>query len=173
MRAAYVAGVEFPPRLFFPSRDWTKRLDTWLRNKVPAVCMALATMAPAYAQKSADTLRITWREAIPNLDPYYNSQRTGMIVAFQVFDCLVYRDPMTMEIEPALASSWGGVGRIALRDARFTMALSRFPSIKCSLWWYTSHLKGGRKLLMLLSCFATGANPPLGTIPDSIRIGLM
>ena len=82
------------------------RLDTWLRNTVPAVCMALATMAPAFAQKSADTLRITWREAIPDVDPYYNSQRTGMVVAFQVFDCLVYRDPLTMEIKPALATSW-------------------------------------------------------------------
>src|ERR1700742_2652168 len=29
-----------------------------------------------------------------------------MVVAFQVFDCLVYRDPGTMEIKPALATSW-------------------------------------------------------------------
>ena len=63
-------------------------------------------MAPALAQKSADTLRITWREAIPDVDPYYNSQRTGMVVAFQAFDCLIYRDPVTMEIKPALATSW-------------------------------------------------------------------
>jgi peptide/nickel transport system substrate-binding protein len=82
------------------------RLDIWLRNAVPAVCMALATVAPAFAQKSADTLRITWRDAIPDIDPYYNSQRTGMVVAFQAFDCLVYRDPVTMEIKPALATSW-------------------------------------------------------------------
>jgi peptide/nickel transport system substrate-binding protein len=57
-------------------------------------------------KKSADTLRITWRDAIPNVDPYYNSQRTGMVVAFQAFDCLVYRDPVTMDIKPALATSW-------------------------------------------------------------------
>jgi peptide/nickel transport system substrate-binding protein len=68
--------------------------------------MILATAAPGLAQKSADTLRITWRDAIPNVDPYYNSQRTGMVVAFQAFDCLVYRDPTTMEIKPALATSW-------------------------------------------------------------------
>jgi peptide/nickel transport system substrate-binding protein len=82
------------------------RLGTWLRGALPAVCMALATAAPAFAQKSADTLRITWRDAIPDVDPYYNSQRTGMVVAFQAFDCLVYRDPVTMEIKPALATSW-------------------------------------------------------------------
>src|SRR3982074_3246878 len=82
------------------------RLDPWLRDTLLAACMTLATAAPALAQKSADTLRITWRDAIPNVDPYYNSQRTGMVGAFQAFDCLVYRDPTTMEMKPALATSW-------------------------------------------------------------------
>src|SRR6202166_2654028 len=82
------------------------RSDTWLRGALLAACMILAMAAPALAQKSADTLRITWRDAIPDVDPYYNSQRTGMVVAFHAFDCLVYRDPVTMEIKPALATSW-------------------------------------------------------------------
>src|SRR4030081_2804600 len=82
------------------------RSDTWFRGTLLAACMTLATAAPGLAQKSADTLRITWRDAIPNVDPYYNSQRTGMVVAFQAFDCLVYRDPTTMEMKPALATSW-------------------------------------------------------------------
>jgi peptide/nickel transport system substrate-binding protein len=81
------------------------RSDSWLRGTLLATCMTLAAV-PALAQKSADTLRITWREAIPDVDPYYNSQRTGMVVAFQAFDCLAYRDPKTMEIKPALATSW-------------------------------------------------------------------
>jgi peptide/nickel transport system substrate-binding protein len=80
------------------------RSDTWLRGAVLAACVTLGP--PALAQKSADTLRITWREAIPDVDPYYNSQRTGMVVAFQAFDCLAYRDPTTMEMKPALATSW-------------------------------------------------------------------
>src|SRR3977135_1391528 len=82
------------------------RFDTKLRGTLLAACMTMATAAPGLAQKSADTLRITWRDAIPNVDPYYNSQRTGMVVAFQAFDCLVYRDPTTMEMKPALATSW-------------------------------------------------------------------
>jgi len=82
------------------------RSDTWPRGVLLATCMTLAMAAPALAQKSADTLRITWRDAIPDVDPYYNSQRTGMVVAFQAFDCLVYRDPQTMKIQPALATSW-------------------------------------------------------------------
>jgi peptide/nickel transport system substrate-binding protein len=82
------------------------RSDSWRRGALVAACMTLAMAAPALAQKSADTLRITWRDAIPDVDPYYNSQRTGMVVAFHAFDCLVYRDPVTMEIKPALATSW-------------------------------------------------------------------
>jgi peptide/nickel transport system substrate-binding protein len=73
------------------------RSDTWLRGAVLAACVTFG--APALAQKSADTLRITWRDAIPDVDPYYNSQRTGMVVAFQAFDCLAYRDPTSMENE--------------------------------------------------------------------------
>jgi peptide/nickel transport system substrate-binding protein len=82
------------------------RSDIWLRGALLAACATLAMATPALAQKSAETLRITWRDAIPDVNPYYNSQRTGMVVAFQAFDCLVYRDPETMEIKPALAISW-------------------------------------------------------------------
>ncbi|MGA7805961.1 ABC transporter substrate-binding protein [Bradyrhizobium sp.] len=84
------------------SNIWLRK--TWLHAIVLAVCLTLG--APALAEKSSDTLRITWRDAIPDVDPYYNSQRTGMVVAFQAFDCLVYRDPTTMEMKPALATSW-------------------------------------------------------------------
>src|SRR5260370_31808529 len=82
------------------------RSDPWLRGGLLAACTTLATAASALAKKPADTLRITWRDAIPDADPYHNSQRTGMVVAFQAFDCLVYRDPLTMAIKPALATSW-------------------------------------------------------------------
>ena len=66
----------------------------------------LLSAAPAYAQKSADTLRIAWRDAIPNLDFYYNSLRTGLIVSHHVWDTLIYRDPETFQLKPLLAASW-------------------------------------------------------------------
>ncbi len=72
-----------------------------------AAFAALLCAAPqARAQKAADTLRITWRDAIPNIDPYYNQLRTGLILAFHAWDGLVYRDPDTLQIKPALAESW-------------------------------------------------------------------
>jgi len=71
--------------------------------------MALApwlASAPAFAQKSADTLRITWRDALPNIDFYYNAQRTGFLVQLHVWDGLVYRDPDTYQLRPLLATAW-------------------------------------------------------------------
>ena len=65
-----------------------------------------AAMAPAHAQKSADTLRIVWYDQIADVDPYYNQQRTGLVVAQQAWDTLVYRDPDSFIIKPLLATSW-------------------------------------------------------------------
>ena len=67
---------------------------------------ALGPWAPASAQKAQDTLRIAWRDAVPNVDPYYNSLRTGLVVAHQAWDTLIYRDPETFTLKPLLATSW-------------------------------------------------------------------
>jgi peptide/nickel transport system substrate-binding protein len=66
----------------------------------------LAVMSPAQAQKSDNTLRIAWRDAIPDVDPYYNQLRTGLVLAHQAWDTLIYRDPDTFQIKPLLALSW-------------------------------------------------------------------
>jgi peptide/nickel transport system substrate-binding protein len=70
------------------------------------VAAGLACAMPAMAQKSADTLRFTSRNAIPNVDFYYNSLREGYVVQIHAQDGLVYRDPDTFQIKPLLASSW-------------------------------------------------------------------
>jgi peptide/nickel transport system substrate-binding protein len=61
---------------------------------------------PAAAQKAQDTLRIAWRDAVANVDPYYNLQRTGLVIAHQAWDTLIYRDPATFQLKPLLATSW-------------------------------------------------------------------
>ena len=66
----------------------------------------LLGVAPAAAQKSADTLRIVMRDALPNVDPYYNNLRTGVVMHHQAWDTLVYRNPDTFKIEPLLATEW-------------------------------------------------------------------
>ncbi len=60
----------------------------------------------ALASKDDDTLHITWRDAIPDVDPYRNNLRTGLIVAHEAWDTLVYRDPHTFKVVPGLANEW-------------------------------------------------------------------
>ncbi|MBV8911630.1 MAG: ABC transporter substrate-binding protein [Acetobacteraceae bacterium] len=78
-------------------------MRAWLGGALLAATLGLA---PAQAQKSQDTLRIAWRDAIPNVDFYYNSLRTGLVVSHHVWDTLVYRDPETFQIRPQLATAW-------------------------------------------------------------------
>src|SRR4051794_1705108 len=76
---------------------------------------AMATCAlPALAQKTADTLRITWRDAVPDVTPYYNQLRTGIVIGHQVWDSLVYRDPETFQLKPLLAESYKWVDETTL-----------------------------------------------------------
>ena len=70
-----------------------------------APSLALAASS-ARAQKAQDTLRIEFVDAVPNVDMYFNSQRTGLILAHQAWDMLVHRDPATFEIKPSLATEW-------------------------------------------------------------------
>lgn len=78
------------------------RKTTWLA----AIMAAAALATPAMAQKSADTLRAAWRDQIADIDPYYNSLRTGLVVAHHAWDTLIYRDPEGFVMKPALATSW-------------------------------------------------------------------
>jgi peptide/nickel transport system substrate-binding protein len=71
-----------------------------------AITALVGGAAPALAQKSADTLRISWREAVLDPDPYHNPLRNGLVLAHQVFDGLISRDPETFALRPLLALSW-------------------------------------------------------------------
>ncbi len=83
-------------------RVWRTLTGRVLAAWVLAACAA----TPAAAQKSADTLRIAWRDALTNVDPYYNQLRAGLVLAHQAWDGLVYRDPDTFQIKPLLATKW-------------------------------------------------------------------
>src|SRR5256885_10672403 len=73
---------------------------------VAIIAATLIGAGPVAAQKSADTLRIVDRFALPNVDPYYNSLRTGVVMHHQAWDGLVYRDPDTFPLKPLLATGW-------------------------------------------------------------------
>lgn len=81
-------------------RRRTVRCSAWL-----AILLCFVAV-PSLARESDETLRVTWRDAIPNVDPYYNTLRTGMILTQHVWDGLLYRDPYTFDIKPLLARSY-------------------------------------------------------------------
>ena len=82
------------------------RARQWLGGMVLAASLGALPGSGALAQKSQDTLRAAWRDAIPNVDPYYNSLRTGLVVAHHAWDTLIFRDPETLQLKPQLALSW-------------------------------------------------------------------
>jgi peptide/nickel transport system substrate-binding protein len=80
--------------------------------------LGLATPAllamPALAQTDPNRLRVIMREAVPNIDPYSNSQRSGLVMAHQAWDTLIHRNPDTFTHEPLLATSWNWIDTTTL-----------------------------------------------------------
>jgi peptide/nickel transport system substrate-binding protein len=66
----------------------------------------LGASTPALADKKSDTLRMAYDQAPESVDPYFNNVRIGVIIAANVWDTLLYRDPMTNEYVGQLAKSW-------------------------------------------------------------------
>jgi peptide/nickel transport system substrate-binding protein len=72
-----------------------------------AALLAGASLAtPAFADKKDNTVRFAVGQTIPNLDPYFNTLAVGTVLADQVWDTLIYRDPETGEYTGDLATVW-------------------------------------------------------------------
>jgi peptide/nickel transport system substrate-binding protein len=86
---------------------------TFLGTVVAALSL-LGVAQHAQAQKSADNLRIVFRDALTNIDPYYNQLRVGIVLHHMAWDGLVYRDPDTFKVVPLLATEWKQVDPLTL-----------------------------------------------------------
>jgi peptide/nickel transport system substrate-binding protein len=71
-----------------------------------ALALGLLFAAPASANKKTDTLGMAYDQAPESVDPYFNNVRIGVIIAANVWDTLLYRDPVTHEYKGQLAKSW-------------------------------------------------------------------
>ncbi len=71
-----------------------------------ALALGLLFSAPASANKKTDTLAMAYDQAPESVDPYFNNVRIGVIIAANVWDTLLYRDPVTHEYKGQLAKSW-------------------------------------------------------------------
>lgn len=70
------------------------------------VALAAGLAAPAEAQKRQNTIRFAYDQVPENVDPFFNNVRIGVIIAHQVWDTLIYRDPKTNEYKGQLATAW-------------------------------------------------------------------
>ena len=76
--------------------------------------LMLATSAPAFAGKANDTLVYASDTEPENVSPYHNSAREGVILARNVWDTLIYRDPKTGTYQPMLATAWTWIDPVTL-----------------------------------------------------------
>src|SRR5665647_673537 len=63
-----------------------------------ALALGLLFAAPASANKKTDTLGMAYDQAPESVDPYFNNVRIGVIIAANVWDTLLYRDPLTLSL---------------------------------------------------------------------------
>lgn len=70
------------------------------------LALGLVFAVPASASKKNDTLGMAYDQAPESVDPYFNNVRIGVIIAANVWDTLLYRDPITHEYKGQLAKSW-------------------------------------------------------------------
>ncbi|WP_375466118.1 ABC transporter substrate-binding protein [uncultured Methylobacterium sp.] len=77
-----------------------------LAARTLAAVLAFLNAAPALAGKAEDTLVYASDTEPENVSPYHNSAREGVILARNVWDTLIYRDPATGQYRPMLATAW-------------------------------------------------------------------
>lgn len=63
----------------------------------------------ALAGKGDDTLNVAFERTMLTLDTYATAERLALIVAHNVGDTLIYRNPDTGEFEPHLATAWRAI----------------------------------------------------------------
>lgn len=94
---------------------WTGALRRLSRNWLLGfMALGLVASMPAQAGKRDDTLIMAYDQAPESVDPYFNNVRIGVIIAANVWDTLLYRDPLTNEYVGQLAESWEQVDDLTL-----------------------------------------------------------
>jgi peptide/nickel transport system substrate-binding protein len=76
------------------------------RDLTSGLAASVLLAPPAFAGKKDDTLHFVYDQVPENVDPYFNNVRIGVILAQQIWDTLIYRDPKTFEYKGQLATAW-------------------------------------------------------------------
>jgi peptide/nickel transport system substrate-binding protein len=71
-----------------------------------AVTVAGLIATPVLAGRRDNSIRVASYQVADIIDPYFNTSLITTILAHQIWDTLIYRDPATDEFKGALAASW-------------------------------------------------------------------
>lgn len=74
-----------------------------------ALTLLAVAISLAFAGKNDDTLNVAFERTMLTLDTYATSERLALIVAHNVGDTLIYRNPETGEFKPHLATAWRAI----------------------------------------------------------------
>src|SRR5450631_2834491 len=77
----------------------------WLGLAV-ALFVASVIATPSFAAKKDNSVVFAFDQTLRSADPYFNQQLIADIIADQVWDTLIYRDPKTGSYQGNLATSW-------------------------------------------------------------------
>lgn len=85
-----------------------------MSSLILGAAITLSATTAAQAGKSDDTLNVAIDRELESIDNYYNTAREGIIISRMVWDGLLYRDPVTNEYKPNLATSYEWVNSTTL-----------------------------------------------------------
>ncbi|MGE5255485.1 MAG: ABC transporter substrate-binding protein [Hyphomicrobiales bacterium] len=122
------------------------------------------TAYPAAAGKKDGTLNIALEKELETLDWYYNTAREGIVLSQHAYDFLIYRDPVTFEHKPLLATSWKWLSDTVLElelrrgvvfhngakfsadDVVYILNYAANPDNKVKYWTYVNWIKEVKKI---------------------------
>jgi len=131
--------------------------------------LALALMTgfaagPAAAGKKGGTINIALEKELETLDWYFNTAREGIVLSQHAYDFLIYRDPVTFEHKPLLATSWKWLSDTVLElelrqgvvfhngakfsadDVVYILNYAANPDNKVKYWTYVNWIKEVKKM---------------------------
>ncbi|WP_273729473.1 ABC transporter substrate-binding protein, partial [Brucella gallinifaecis] len=71
-----------------------------------ASALAMTASGPANAGKNDDVARIVLNGEVGSLNFYFDNSRESLVTALQIYNGLVYRDPVSGEFKGDLATKW-------------------------------------------------------------------
>ncbi len=87
------------------------------RRALLAALLAAGVPGASRAQPVSDTLRVSWNDRLVGLDPYGSALRSELMLAHEVWDGLLARDPETFALSPLLAQAWRWVDDVTMEFA--------------------------------------------------------